>query len=90
MHAVVEDSYDGPRLETDASGAPLVTPAFLDALIERFKDQKLLHSKYTVMLLLAVLKQFQAMPNIVSIKTGEIPVRACPGSMATVVVIDWL
>lgn len=55
----------------------MVTADFLDALLERFKNQKLLHSKYTIMLLLAALKQFQAMPNIISIKTGEIPVRAC-------------
>ena len=72
---MVEESYDGPRLEVDETGAPQVTPAFLEALIERFKAQKLLHSKYTIMLLLASLKLFQAMPNVIAIKTADISVR---------------
>ena len=69
---VVDPSYDGPRLDEEGGGG--VTPAFLDALIERFTEQKLLHSKYVVMILLAVLKQFQSLPNIVEIKTSEAPV----------------
>ena len=69
---MVEDSYDGPTLATDEAGNALVTPEFLEALLERFKAQKLLHSKYTLMLLLAALKQFQPLPNIVAIKTADV------------------
>lgn len=101
MCAVVDPSYDGPRLEDDGA----VTPAFLDVLIgkggdqfafilltpikfvhltlaavrsspptERFTEQKLLHSKYVIMILLASLKQFKSLPNIIEVKTKDAPV----------------
>jgi hypothetical protein len=42
---------------------------------ERFRGQKLLHKKYVVQLLLAVLKQLKTLPNCVPIRTTELTVR---------------
>jgi len=77
---IVEDNYDGPVLEDGEGGREgggeeevRVTPAFLEELTERFKNQKLLHTKYAMKLLLAALKQFQSLPNIIELKTGDVP-----------------
>jgi serine/threonine-protein phosphatase 5 len=76
---VVEDSYDGPRLgpeggeEGMAVGELGVTPSFLEDLTDRFKAQKLLHTKYVIRILLAALRLFQALPNVMELRTRDIP-----------------
>lgn len=66
---VVEPSYDGPHLGPNGE----VTPEFLDSMLERFREQKLIHKKYVVQLLLASLRQLEALPNLVPIKTSDTP-----------------
>ncbi|KAI6661075.1 Serine/threonine-protein phosphatase 5 [Oopsacas minuta] len=50
----VEDSYDGPRLEGD------ITADFMQQLIDRFRDQKLLHKRYAYKILIEIRKYFEA------------------------------
>ena len=54
----VEDSYDGPRLEE------CVSIEFMKQLIERFKEQKLLHKKYAYKILIEIKKLFEAEPVV--------------------------
>ena len=49
---------------------------------DHFREQKALHKKYVVQILLAVLRQFQALPNLISIQTATIPV-SHPGETLT-------
>lgn len=56
---------------------------------ERFKDQKLLHRKYVVKILLAALKIFQASPNMIPIETKDIPVRRPSHSFRLIITLTW-
>ena len=55
---IVEDKYDGPRLEGD------ITQDFMKQLISRFRDQKLLHKKYAYKILIEIRKFFEAEPTM--------------------------
>ena len=71
----VDDSYQGPRLE-DESG--LVDERFVSELIEAFKNQKKLHIRYALHMLLQVEQQLKALPNIPSIHiTGGNEITVC-------------
>ncbi|GAV06747.1 hypothetical protein RvY_16684 [Ramazzottius varieornatus] len=63
---VVEDSYTGPRL-IDGK----VTEDFMQQLIPHFKDQKPLHRKYALEILLQIRDYFKAAPSMVEIPVPE-------------------
>lgn len=42
----MESSYDGPRINEETKQIDL---PFVEAMIQRFKDQKKIHRKYTFM-----------------------------------------
>ncbi|KEG12156.1 serine/threonine protein phosphatase type 5 [Trypanosoma grayi] len=58
--------YDGPRIENDK-----ITPQFVEAMIERFRVEKLIERRDVVFILLEVLKLFKSYPNFVSIEVPE-------------------
>ena len=57
----VEESYDGPKLED------CISLEFMKQLIERFRDQKLLHKKYAYKILIEMKKIFEAEPTVKTI-----------------------
>lgn len=59
----VESSYDGPRLKNDKE----VTYEFVKELIEYFKNSKILHRKYVLVILRQVYKYFVEQPTLVDI-----------------------
>ncbi|EGD78727.1 serine/threonine-protein phosphatase 5 [Salpingoeca rosetta] len=61
----VKDSYDGPRLDGD------ITPEFMEELMQHLKDQKKLHIKYAVKILLEVHKLLSSLPSLVDITIEE-------------------
>eukprot|EP00808_Paulinella_micropora_P018804 g38370.t1 len=61
----VEASYDGPRLDDK------YTTEFADQVMERFRNQKLLHRKYVYKILLDSIKLFRALPPLVDIPVPE-------------------
>lgn len=63
----VNDDYTGPRLPDDGT----VTEKFVTELMEHFKNQKSLHLKYAIMIVLAAKRIMDELPNIV-----DIPVNA--------------
>ncbi|ORZ33942.1 Metallo-dependent phosphatase-like protein [Catenaria anguillulae PL171] len=60
---VVEESYAGPRLEADGT----VTPEFVLALMDHFKDQKMLHKKFAYQILVQAKRRFEAMKSLIHI-----------------------
>ena len=64
----VEDKYDGPRLNLDASSdGTKVTVEFVDKLLEYYREQKLLHRRYAFQILLDARNYFMAQPTLVNI-----------------------
>ena len=94
---VVEDAYDGPRMEEvawaeaaqqygpageaavataqPAGSAPLppdakvcvVTPGFVEAMVERFRNGKLVHRKYALAIVLAARYMLKRLPSLVDV-----------------------
>nr|CAG4650049.1 EOG090X03S1 [Sida crystallina] len=63
----IEDSYNGPHL--DPSGK--VTLKFVEELMQTFKEQKKLHRKYALKILLDVMELFKSQPSLVDINIPE-------------------
>lgn len=63
---VVEDSYDGVRLEGDE-----MTQEFIDDMLERFKNGKKIHKKYVFQIIKNVLDLVKAEPTMVEIGVDE-------------------
>lgn len=72
---VVEDSYTGPILELRRSSeeaekgtmttvTPVVTPQFVQQLIEHFKAQKKLHRKYVLAILQEMINRLKTTPSL--------------------------
>lgn len=64
----VESDYKGPRLD---GGADTITPEFVVAVMEYFKDQKVLHKKFAWMLITRCREIFEKEKNIVDITIPE-------------------
>ena len=66
-----DDKYDGPRL------GDAITLEFVDGLVERFTDQKTLHRKYALEILLRMAELLQTLPTLT-----DVPI--APGGKVTV------
>ena len=64
---VVEDAYDGPRLGDDGA----MTDEFIEGMLERFRDQRLVHKKYVLQILLGAKALLQAEGSLVDLKIPE-------------------
>jgi len=74
---VVEDSYDGPRLP-EAEGAAGITAEFVDAMLERFREQKLIHRRYVAQILRRAIQLFAALPSLVHVPiSDQAPLTVC-------------
>lgn len=62
--AVVDPSYDGPRLPEDLTQTK---PDFIVALMDRFKRGKLLHRKFVIQILLKLKEMLCALPSLLRI-----------------------
>lgn len=49
----IDASYTGPRMEVDAEGNPVLTLEFVQAMIQEFKEQRLIHKRYAFQVCLA-------------------------------------
>ncbi|KAK9481069.1 Metallo-dependent phosphatase-like protein [Lipomyces japonicus] len=69
---IVEDSYDGARLESvTETGQLVITQAFIDDMISRFKAGKNLHKKYVLAIIIEAMKIFKSEPTMVEIEVGQ-------------------
>jgi serine/threonine-protein phosphatase 5 len=65
---LVEETYSGPRLETDPSTKqPLVTTEFVLATMQYMKQQKFIHRRYVIHILQAALKHLSSLTSLMSL-----------------------
>ena len=62
----VSDSYDGPRFDDDK-----ISPEFVEELKKYLRDQKKLHRKYVIKILLQCLEFFKRQKSLINIEFGE-------------------
>jgi serine/threonine-protein phosphatase 5 len=60
---IVEDTYTGPAIPEDG----ILDEIFINDLMETFRNQKKLHYKYVITIMLRAKELFDAMPNIVDV-----------------------
>ncbi|CAE7606122.1 PPP5C [Symbiodinium microadriaticum] len=65
----VEDSYSGPRLAEDGT----VTVEFCLQMMEAFKEQKAIHRKYLLQILIAARNFFSQLPSLIRIPLPLLP-----------------
>lgn len=63
----VEESYSGPRIGDDGT----LTLDFINEMLDTFRQQKLIHVRYVITILLAVKKIMDELPNVVPIPIGK-------------------
>ncbi|KAL3142834.1 hypothetical protein ABBQ38_003127 [Trebouxia sp. C0009 RCD-2024] len=63
----VEDSYDGPHLQGNLEEGYTVTPAFMQDMLQRFKDQKLIHRRYAFAIILQAYHILRKLPSLVDV-----------------------
>jgi hypothetical protein len=71
---IVEDGYDGVRMDTDEAEQNVVTEAFVKDMMDAFKDQKRLHRRYVLVILLAFQKLVKELPSLVDVEVCSLPV----------------
>lgn len=59
----VDESYTGPRLAQNN----VVTLDFINAMLDAFRDQKPLHIRYAIIIILAAKKIMDSLPNVVQL-----------------------
>lgn len=64
---VIEDSYDGPKIDEEKG----IDEAFVNSLITHFKDQKRLHRRYVYYIVLNIIKSLSALPTLLDINIPE-------------------
>lgn len=68
---VVEDSYRGPRMEVDDEGKPFITLEFVQAMMEEFKEERLIHKRYAFQIILEAQALLKALPPLVDVDVGQ-------------------
>lgn len=63
----VEPSYSGPRMESDGSGGYRLTLDFVKAMLEEFKEQRLVHRRFILQILLECHSIFRKLPSLVDL-----------------------
>jgi serine/threonine-protein phosphatase 5 len=68
---LIDDSYSGPRMERDEGDAFHVTEAFVKDMMGAFKEQKALHRRFVLTILLAFQKLVKALPSLVDVDVPD-------------------
>ncbi|CAM9197577.1 unnamed protein product [Chrysoparadoxa australica] len=66
---VVEASYDGPIIEDDGMGP--ITAEFVQAMMERFKDQKMVAKRFVVRILTESYRLLREQPSLMELTVPE-------------------
>lgn len=74
---VVEDSYKGPRMDSDGEGGYRLTRDFVVAMLEEFKEQRMVHRRFLLQIMLEAHRALRALPSLVDL---DVP----PGTHITV------
>lgn len=68
---LVEDSYTGPRMEGSNEDGYEVTLPFVKAMMQEFKDQKLIHKRFAFEIVLQAYRFLATQPTLVDISIPE-------------------
>lgn len=63
----VEDSYDGPRMEEDEEKGYRMTLDFVKSMMERYREQKQIHRRFSMQIIVEAYNVFRALPSLVDI-----------------------
>ncbi|KAG2233053.1 hypothetical protein INT48_009853 [Thamnidium elegans] len=61
----VESSYNGPKINEDTKKVDL---DFIKGMVNRFKDEKMIHRKYAFMIVLAIREYMLEAPSLIDVK----------------------
>ena len=64
---VVEEKYDGPRLNSENPDTNKISVDFVDQLLEHYREQKILHRRYAFHILKEARIYFMSQPTLVNI-----------------------
>lgn len=64
---IVEDSYEGPRMEADDTGKLRVTLGFVQAMLAAFKDEQLIHRRYAMEIIMQAQAILKSLPSLVDV-----------------------
>lgn len=64
---VVEDTYQGPRMQEDGNGGYVITEQFVKDMLQEFKEQRLIHKRFAFQILLQARELFRNLPSLVDI-----------------------
>lgn len=67
----VEDSYKGPRMQEDGEGGYVITRDFVVAMMEEFKQQRLVHRRFAFQILLQARILLRGLPSLVDIPVPD-------------------
>eukprot|EP00878_Enallax_costatus_P012985 GHUV01013567.1.p1 GENE.GHUV01013567.1~~GHUV01013567.1.p1 ORF type:complete len:397 (+),score=89.50 GHUV01013567.1:417-1607(+) len=67
----VEDSYTGPRMKEDGAGGYVITEEFVKAMLQEFKEQRLIHRRFAFQILLEARQLLRQLPSLVDIDVPD-------------------
>jgi len=68
---IVEDSYTGLKMESDGEGCYRLTREFVVAMLEEFKQQRSIHRRFLLQILLEAHRTLRTMPSLVDLDVPE-------------------
>lgn len=68
---VVEDSYKGPRMAGSAEEGYHLTQDFVVAMMQEFKDQRLIHRRFAFQIILECQELLKSLPSLVHIQVPK-------------------
>ena len=75
---LVDDAYDGPRMARDEGEAYVVTEAFVKEMMEAFKEQKRIHRRFALTVVLAFQRIVKELPSLVDVEVRAAAALAVP------------
>jgi len=63
----IESSYKGPMMLEDGAGGYQITLDFVKAMMQEFKEQRLIHRRFVFQIVLEARKQFRSLPSLVDV-----------------------
>lgn len=66
----VESSYKGPSFSFNDTSCN-ITHEFVTSLLNNYKEQKVLHRKYALKILIEIYRYFKSQPSLIDIKVNE-------------------
>lgn len=64
----MDDSYEGPRMEMDEAESYHVTETFVKEMMDAFREQKRIHRRFALTVLLAFQRIVKELPSLVDVE----------------------